>query len=296
MSLWKVPLYPSCSSLRTGRLTRGLPQAFSFAALKSQPAQSVSWKRSSSHLIIFVALTCWCPTCAEDPELNTALQVWSSKNGVEGQNHLPLFSLLLMQETVGFLSCKCTLSYVYLPTSTKALKSLSQGYSQSILLWDTICHFPDPPCRTLNLVSLKVMRLLKAHLSGPIKVDDLLSLQHVKCTTQFGAGKLPKDSLNATVQVNSKDIENHWSQYQPLKDGICNFIILYSLHFCSQIQPKCFGNSNTSILTHAMNQGSFSPFLTLWLDIVWEERIEDKELKKSKPQIICSKCLWQSWV
>lgn len=92
--------------------------------------------------------------------------------------------------------------------------------------------------------------------------------------------KLPRMQSMPLSKSPSKILKNHWSPYQPLKNRICNFIIFYSVRstFVLNFNLKSFENSNTSILTHVMNQGNFSPFLTLWLYIaLWEERIEDKE-------------------
>lgn len=55
----------------------------------------------------------------------------------------------------------------------------------------------------------------------PVKVplDVTLSLQHVSCTKQFGVGKLAEGALNPTVHAADKDVEQHYWQYQSLRNA-----------------------------------------------------------------------------
>ncbi|GAB0185610.1 mitochondrial enolase superfamily member 1 [Grus japonensis] len=59
----------------------------------------------------------------------------------------------------------------------------------------------------------------------PVQVppDSLLSLRHVKHTTQLGiVCKLAESALNPTVYVIGEDIKQYWSQYGPLRDITCH--------------------------------------------------------------------------
>ncbi|KAK4812204.1 hypothetical protein QYF61_009096 [Mycteria americana] len=75
-------------------------------------------------------------------------------------------------------------------------------------------------CRTLHLALLNFMRFALAHLN-PVKVPlhGTPSLQRVNRTTQLGViSKLAEGALDPTVRVVKKDVKQHHSQYQPLRN------------------------------------------------------------------------------
>jgi len=53
-----------------------------------------------------------------------------------------------------------------------------------------------------------------------VPLDSILSIRHVKCTTQLGViCKLAQSSFYPTVYLTDEDIKQHWSQYKPLRDS-----------------------------------------------------------------------------
>ncbi|KAK4818706.1 hypothetical protein QYF61_017927 [Mycteria americana] len=52
-----------------------------------------------------------------------------------------------------------------------------------------------------------------------VSLDDIPSFWHVNCTTQLGViCRLPEDALDLAVNVIDENLEQHWSQYGPLRD------------------------------------------------------------------------------
>ncbi|KAK4822199.1 hypothetical protein QYF61_011840 [Mycteria americana] len=56
-----------------------------------------------------------------------------------------------------------------------------------------------------------------------VSLDGILYLRHVNHTTQLGVTcKLAEGALHPTVYVIDENIEQHWSQYRPLRDTTCH--------------------------------------------------------------------------
>ncbi|PKU42541.1 hypothetical protein llap_7164 [Limosa lapponica baueri] len=72
----------------------------------------------------------------------------------------------------------------------------------------------------LGLVELHKVRM-GPHLK-PVQapLDGMPSLQRVDQATQLGViGKLAEGALSPAVRVSDRDFEQHWSQYQPLRNA-----------------------------------------------------------------------------
>ncbi|KAK4824458.1 LOW QUALITY PROTEIN: hypothetical protein QYF61_015836 [Mycteria americana] len=101
---WKAAIR-SPHSLLFSRLNK--PNSLSLSSRGAPALGSFSWPSSGP------APAGPRPSCAEGPELDTALQVRSHQSRVEGQNHLPQpaghASFDAAQDTVGLLGCQRTL-------------------------------------------------------------------------------------------------------------------------------------------------------------------------------------------
>ena len=121
---------------------------------------------------------------------------------------------------VGFLGCKHTLlGHVEHDTPKYCSSGLLSIHSPPSLY---LClGLPQPICRTLHLALLRFEVLTGPPLkSVQVHLDGIPSLQHVKYTTQLGVvSKLPESALDSTAHVANKDVKQHWSQYQPLRNA-----------------------------------------------------------------------------
>ncbi|KAK4824175.1 LOW QUALITY PROTEIN: hypothetical protein QYF61_011472, partial [Mycteria americana] len=95
---------------------------------------------------------------------------------------------------------------------------------------------PDPGDPALGLVEPHEVH------TGPllelvqVPLDDSLSFWHVNCTTQLGViCKLAEGALDLAVHVIDENIEQHWSQYGPLRDT--TFVDRYPLDVTIQPIP-----------------------------------------------------------
>ncbi|PKU48586.1 hypothetical protein llap_1122 [Limosa lapponica baueri] len=129
----------------------------------------------------------------------------------------------LVQDAVGFLGCKHTL--------TAHVELLIHQHPQVLLLRDALNPFSAQPVVVLGIavtqaqdLALGLLELHEIRTGPPLKpvqvpLDSIPSLQHVGHATQPGVvSKLAEDSLNPTAHVASKDVEQHWSQYLPLRN------------------------------------------------------------------------------
>ncbi|KAK4815207.1 hypothetical protein QYF61_021826 [Mycteria americana] len=141
------------------------------------------------------------------PELDTALQVRSHQSRAEGQNHLPRpaghAALDAAQDTVGLLGCEHTLS--------ARVQLFVHRYPQVLLRRAALDHIIPQPVWKPRIAPTQV------------PLDDSLSFWRVNCTTQLGViCKLAEGALGLTVNVIDENIEQHWSQYGPLRDTTCH--------------------------------------------------------------------------
>ncbi|KAK4832910.1 hypothetical protein QYF61_026553 [Mycteria americana] len=113
---------------------------------------------------------------------------------------------LLAQDTVGLLGCECTLlAYVHL---------FIHQYPQVLFRRAALNHIIPQPDPALGLVEPhEVQQLVQ------VPLDDIPSFWRVSCTTQLGVVcKLAEGALSLAVNVIEDNIEQHWSQYGPLRD------------------------------------------------------------------------------
>ncbi|KAK4823457.1 hypothetical protein QYF61_002293 [Mycteria americana] len=163
------------------------------------------------------------------PELNAVLQAGSRKSRIEGQNHLPQpaghASFDAAQDTVGFLGCKRTLP--------GHVELLINQHPEVLLLRATLNPFSAQPVFVLGIAPTHVqdlaLGLCEVHTGPPLKpvkvpLDGIPSHQCVNRTTQLGVvGRLAEGALDPTVHVTDKDVKQHWSQYQPLRNATCHW-------------------------------------------------------------------------
>ena len=172
-----------------------------------------------------------CLSCTEGSRLNAILQVGSQQSRVEGQNHLPPpaghASFDAAQDTVGFLSCESTL-----PAHAQLF---IYQYPQVLLLRAALNPFIPQPVLILGIAPIQVQDLAlglveprEVHTDPLLKfvqvpLDVISSLRRVNCTTQLSViCKLAEGTLNPVVYVIDEDIEQHGSQYGPLRDTTCH--------------------------------------------------------------------------
>ncbi|PKU41506.1 hypothetical protein llap_8184 [Limosa lapponica baueri] len=166
------------------------------------------------------------------PELDTVLQVRSQKSRVEGQNHLPRpadpTSFDATQDVIDFLCCQYTL-----PTHVKLF---IHKHSQVLLLRAALQPFSTQhvfvPGIAMSLVQDLALGLVELHAvcTGPplkpvqVPLDVIPSLQRVNRATQLGViSKLTEGALNATIHVSNKEVKQHSSPYQPLRNTTCHW-------------------------------------------------------------------------
>ncbi|PKU40461.1 hypothetical protein llap_9237 [Limosa lapponica baueri] len=161
-----------------------------------------------------VHVLCW------EAQSWTLYSRWGShESGADGQNHLPQpaghDSCDAAQGTGGFLGYQCTLLH-----------------PQVLLLRAALNPFSAQPVFVLGIAPTQVqdlarglVELYEVHTGPPLKpvqdlLDDIPSIQCVDRTTQLGVvSKLAEGVLNSTVHVSNKDVQQHWSQFQPLRNA-----------------------------------------------------------------------------
>ncbi|KAK4815925.1 LOW QUALITY PROTEIN: hypothetical protein QYF61_010182 [Mycteria americana] len=163
-------------------------------------------------------------------ELDAVLQAGSHQSRVEGQNHLPRppaghASFDAAQGTVGLLGCECTLlAHVQL---------LIHQYPQVLFRRAALDHIIPQPVLKLRIAptqdpALGLVEPHEVHTGSllplvHIPLDDISSFWRVSCTTQLGViCTLAEGALHLTVNVIDENIEQHWSQYGPLRDTTCH--------------------------------------------------------------------------
>ncbi|KAK4812466.1 LOW QUALITY PROTEIN: hypothetical protein QYF61_026459 [Mycteria americana] len=161
-----------------------------------------------------------------DPELDTVLQVGSHQSRVEGQDRLPQpaghAAFDAAQDMAGLLGCERTLSahvqlFVHQCPQVLFPQGCSRSHHPPACIETKDC--PNPWCRTLYLALLNLMR-------GPflqlvqVPLDGILSFWHANRTQLGVIYKLAEGALDLTVNV-IENIEEHWSQYGPLRDTTC---------------------------------------------------------------------------
>ncbi|KAK4828015.1 LOW QUALITY PROTEIN: hypothetical protein QYF61_022792 [Mycteria americana] len=187
---------------------RGAPALGSFLWPSSEPAPKL-------HVLLV----------PRAPELDAVFQVRSHKSRVEGQNYLPQpaghVSFDAAQDTVGLLGCERTLSahvQLFIHQHPKVL------FHRDAL--DHIIPQPDlkPRIAPTQDPALGLIEPHEVH-TGPllqlvqVPLDDIPSFWCVKCTTQLGViCRLAEGALHLAVNVIDENIEQHWSQYGPLRD------------------------------------------------------------------------------
>ncbi|KAK4811312.1 LOW QUALITY PROTEIN: hypothetical protein QYF61_024448 [Mycteria americana] len=163
------------------------------------------------------------------PELDAVLQVRSHQSGVEGQNPLPRpaghASFDAAQDTVGLLGCERTLpAHVQLfihqyPQVLFRRAALNHIIPQPVLI-PGVAPTQDPALGLVEPHEVHMGPLLQL-VQAPL--DGILSLRRVNYTTQLGViCKLPEGALDLAVNVIDENIEQHWSQYGPLRDITCH--------------------------------------------------------------------------
>ncbi|KAK4820325.1 hypothetical protein QYF61_023558 [Mycteria americana] len=130
----------------------------------------------------------------------------------------------VLQDTVGLLGCERTLpAHVQL---------LVHQYPQVLLRRAALNHIIPQPVLIPGIAPSQVQDLApglvephEVH-TGPllqlvqVPLDGIPSFWRVSCTTQLGViCKLAEGALNPPVCVIDEDIEQHWSQYGPLRDS-----------------------------------------------------------------------------
>ncbi|KAK4833105.1 LOW QUALITY PROTEIN: hypothetical protein QYF61_027771 [Mycteria americana] len=159
------------------------------------------------------------------PELDAVLQVRSHQSRVEGQNHLPQpaghAALDAAQDMVGLLGCKRTLlAHVQL---------FIHQCPQVLLCRAALNHIIPQPVLKLMIALTQdpALGLVEPHEvhTGPllqlvqVPLDDTPSFWCVKCITKLGVVcKLADGALDLAVNVIDENIEQHQSQYGPLRD------------------------------------------------------------------------------
>ncbi|KAK4811013.1 LOW QUALITY PROTEIN: hypothetical protein QYF61_015717 [Mycteria americana] len=159
------------------------------------------------------------------PELDAVLQVRSHQSRVEWQNHLPQpaghASFDAAQDTVGLLGCEHTLpAHVQL---------FVHQYPQVLFRRAALNHIIPQPVLKLRIAPTQdpALGLVEPHEvhTGPllqivqVPLDDIPSFWRVNCTTQLGViCRLAEGALDLAVYVTDENIEQHWSQYGPLRD------------------------------------------------------------------------------
>ncbi|KAK4831174.1 LOW QUALITY PROTEIN: hypothetical protein QYF61_015644 [Mycteria americana] len=159
------------------------------------------------------------------PELDTVLQMSSHQSRGEGQNHLPgpagHSSFDAAQDTVGLRGCKHTLlAHVQL---------FVHQYPQVLFRRAALDHIVPQPVLKPRIAPTQdpALGLAEPHEvhTGPllqlvqVPLNDIPSFWCVNCTTQLGViCKLAERALDLAVNVIDENIEQHWSQYRPLRD------------------------------------------------------------------------------
>ncbi|NWW82991.1 F120B protein, partial [Climacteris rufus] len=158
-------------------------------------------------------------------KLDAVLQIASHQSRVDRENPLPCpaghSAFDAGRGAVGFLGCECTLPDL--------VKLFIQQHSKA-LLRAALNPFSIQPVFVLGIAPTQVQDLVLCLVEFdevcthpplkpvPITLDGISSLQHIDCTTQPGViGKFAEGALDATVCVTDKDVEQCWSQYQPLR-------------------------------------------------------------------------------
>ncbi|PKU46486.1 hypothetical protein llap_3205 [Limosa lapponica baueri] len=169
------------------------------------------------------------PSVLMTPELDAVLQMGSPESRAEGQNRLPQpaghASFYAAQDAGGVLGCQSTL-----PAHGKLL---IHEHSQVLLLRASLQPLsPQPvfvPGIAMSQVQDLALGLVDLHevcTGSPLKsvqvpLDGISSLWRVNScvTTQLGVvSKLAEGALYPIVPVSTKDVKQHWSQYQPLRN------------------------------------------------------------------------------
>ncbi|KAK4821151.1 hypothetical protein QYF61_014246 [Mycteria americana] len=137
------------------------------------------------------------------PELDAVLQVGSHQGRAERQNHLPRpaghAAFDAAQDMAGLLGCERTLlAHVQL---------FVHQYPQGLFFRAALDHIIPQP-------------VLKPRIAlTQVPLDDIPPFWRVNCTAQLGViYKLAEGALDLTVNVIDENIEQHWSQYGPLRD------------------------------------------------------------------------------
>ncbi|KAK4814468.1 hypothetical protein QYF61_018986 [Mycteria americana] len=161
------------------------------------------------------------------PELDAVLQVRSHQSRVEGQNLLPRpaghASFNAAQDTVGLLGCECTL--------LAHAQLFVHQYPQVLFHRAALDHIIPQPVWKLRIAPTQVqdpaLGLVEPHEvhTGPllqlvqVPLDDIPSFWRVSCTTQLGViCRLTEGALDLSVNVIDENIDQHWSQYGPMRD------------------------------------------------------------------------------
>ncbi|KAK4811900.1 LOW QUALITY PROTEIN: hypothetical protein QYF61_014933 [Mycteria americana] len=132
----------------------------------------------------------------------------------------------VLQDTVGLLGCERTLlAHVQL--------SVHQ-YPQVLFHRAALDHIMPQPVLKPRIAPTQVtlhLALFEPHEvhTGPllqlvqVPLDDIPSFWCVNCTTQLGViCKLAEGALDLAVNVIDENMEQHWSQYGPLRDTTCH--------------------------------------------------------------------------
>ncbi|KAK4828850.1 LOW QUALITY PROTEIN: hypothetical protein QYF61_000907 [Mycteria americana] len=158
-------------------------------------------------------------------ELDAVLQVGSHQSRVEGQNHLPRpaghAAFDAAQDTVGLLGCERTLS--------AHVQLFVHLYPQVLFRRAALDHIIPQPVLKLRIAltqepALGLVEPHEVHRDPllqlvQVPLDDIPPFWHVNCTTQLGViCKLAEGALDPAICVIDENIEQHWSQYGPLRD------------------------------------------------------------------------------
>jgi len=193
-------------------------------------------------------------------------------------------SFVAAQDTAGFLGSKCTLlTPVQIFCPTELPRSSLQGWSEGVLLpvctlvWD--CPNPSAtPCTWPFTTSLVLHR--PTFQTCPCLSGWYPSFCCTDCTNQLGAiSKLAAGTLNPTIYVLDKYVEEHLSQDRPLGDTICH-----------QPPPACRAIDNSSLAVTIQptlcppNSPSFQSIFLQFKDkdVVQDHRVI-KSLKLERP-------------
>ncbi|KAK4824675.1 LOW QUALITY PROTEIN: hypothetical protein QYF61_017255 [Mycteria americana] len=159
------------------------------------------------------------------PELDAVLQVGSHQSRAEGQNHLPRpaghASFDAAQDMVGLLGCERTLlahDQLFVHQYPRVLfhrAALDHIIPQPVLK-PRIAPTQDPALGLVEPHKVHTDPLLQL---VQVPLDDIPSFWCVSCPTQLGVTcKIPEGALDLAVNVIDENIEQHWSQYGPLRD------------------------------------------------------------------------------